>query len=255
MSKVDDYRAELRTRADWDGWLKANSGLPGPRGNLELAYAVAQEGDETRFAPWRALSLQAAPVNSPEEFLVFCGVLGLWRRAAAADAAAYELLRRFANDPRWRTREAVAMALQYAGRIDFDGMLAHVKAWAAGSPLEQRALAAGLCEPDLLREVNHARQTLALLDEIMQKLIVSDDRKSDAFKTLRQGLAYCWSVAVAAYPETGRALMEKWAANPDRDARWIMRENLKKNRLVRMDAAWVGEMQRRMEEPPLPTLP
>ncbi|MHC1782779.1 MAG: hypothetical protein AB9891_08495 [Anaerolineaceae bacterium] len=248
MSKVEDYRAELRARTDWDGWLKANSGLPGPRGNLELAYAVAQEGDKTRFEHWRGLSLEVAPVNSPEEFLVFCGVLGLWRRVAAGEPAAFELLRRFAGDRRWRTREAVAMALQYAGRIDFEGMLPHIKNWAAGSPLEQRALAAGLCEPDLLRAVDQARQTLALLDEITGWLATSTDRKRDEFKTLRQGLAYCWSVAAAACPDTGKALMEKWIGSSDRDVLWIMRENLKKNRLLKMDAAWVGEMQARLVE-------
>ena len=31
----------------------------------------------------------------------------------------------------------------------------------------------------------------------------------------------------------------------DPDIRWIMRENLKKNRLVGMDAAWVAEQTRR----------
>jgi hypothetical protein len=55
---------------------------------------------------------------------------------------------------------------------------------------------------------------------------------------LRQGLGYCWSVAVAALPEEGKPLMEKWCADPDPDIRWIMRENLRKNRLVRMDPAW-----------------
>jgi hypothetical protein len=248
MSKVEDYRVELRARTDWDGWLKANSNLPGPRGNLELAYAVAREGDETRFEHWRELSPEAAPVNSPEEFLVFCGVLGLWQRAAAGEPAAFELLRRFANDPRWRAREAVAMALQYAGRIDFEGMLPHIKNWTAGSPMEQRALAAGLCEPDLLKDRDHVRQTLALLDEITERLLALTDRKSDEFKTLRKGLAYCWSVAVVACPETGKALMENWIGTSDKDVRWIMRENLKKNRLLKMDAVWVGEMQARLLE-------
>jgi len=45
-------------------------------------------------------------------------------------------------------------------------------------------------------------------------------------------------VAVAALPEVGKPLMEKWAARRDADVRWIMRENLKKNRLVRIEAAW-----------------
>ena len=41
MSKVEDYRAALRQLGEWDQYLMANSNLPGPRGNLELAQAVA----------------------------------------------------------------------------------------------------------------------------------------------------------------------------------------------------------------------
>jgi hypothetical protein len=51
-------------------------------------------------------------------------------------------------------------------------------------------------------------------------------------------------VAVVALPDAGKPLMEKWLASPDPDIRWIMRENLKKNRLVKMDAAWVAERMR-----------
>ena len=81
---------------------------------------------------------------------------------------------------------------------------------------------------------------LCILDEITASVPHATDRKSDAFKTLRQGLGYCWSVAVAALPDTGKPLMERWLASSDPDVRWIMRENLKKNRLLRMDAAWVA---------------
>ncbi len=52
-------------------------------------------------------------------------------------------------------------------------------------------------------------------------------------------LAYCWSVAVAAFPEEGKPLMEKWFDSEDKDIRWMVKENLKKNRLVKMDADWV----------------
>jgi hypothetical protein len=50
-------------------------------------------------------------------------------------------------------------------------------------------------------------------------------------------------VAVVALPEEGKALMEKWIGNPDKDIQWILRENLKKNRLARMDALWVEKLQ------------
>lgn len=58
---------------------------------------------------------------------------------------------------------------------------------------------------------------------------------------LRQALGYCWSVAVAAYPEPGRAAFSHWLASTDRDVRWILRENLKKNRLVRLDPTWAAD--------------
>jgi hypothetical protein len=63
--------------------------------------------------------------------------------------------------------------------------------------------------------------------------------QGDDFIALRKGLGYCWSVAVAALPVEGKALMEKWLVKQDKDVQWIMRENLKKNRLIRMDAEWV----------------
>ena len=56
---------------------------------------------------------------------------------------------------------------------------------------------------------------------------------------------YCWSVAVVALPVEGKTLMEKWLVTPDKDIRWIMQENLKKARLVRMDAAWVEKWRRK----------
>jgi hypothetical protein len=37
--------------------------------------------------------------------------------------------------------------------------------------------------------------------------------------------------------------MEFWATSPDRDVRWILTENLKKARLVRLDPDWVEGMK------------
>jgi hypothetical protein len=58
---------------------------------------------------------------------------------------------------------------------------------------------------------------------------------------LRKGLAYGWSVVVAAQPSIGKRRMERWIRSQDSDVRWIMKQNLKKNRLLRMDKAWVME--------------
>ena len=246
MTKIDTYRSTLRTLADWDSFLLRESGLPGPRGNLELAQAVADEGDEATF--WRYLSFDAvqAPVNTPGEFLAFCGVVGLGRLLAEGKMELLSTIRRCASDPRWRTREAVAMALQRLGDKDMDALLQAMEEWSRGNLLEKRAAAAALCEPRLLREPGQARRVLQILDNITASLGSVQERKSEEFRVLREGLSYCWSVAVVALPEEGKRLLEKWLLSDDKDIRGIMRENLKKNRLVRMDAAWVEEWRTRL---------
>jgi HEAT repeat protein len=249
MGKIDDYRKELRSLGNWDAFLMKESGLPGPRGNLELAQAVSDEGNKALFVRYAALGPDQAPVNSPREFLAFCGVLGLGRLLAEGDETALPLLREHASDPRWRTREAVAMALQRLGGADMKHLLAEMEEWSQGSMLEKRAAAAALCEPRLLRNAKDAERVLHILDRITGSLLAIHDCKSEDFRVLRQALGYCWSVAAAALPVEGKALMERWFVSDDQDIRWIMRENLKKNRLARMDAVWVEEWRSRLAKP------
>lgn len=239
MSKADLYRETLPTLDDWEPYLLAESGLPGPRGNLELAQVVANLGDLPRFERLLAYGPDVAPTNTPQEFLAFCGVVGLGRLLAEGQTDLLDRIRQHANDPRWRMREGVAMALQRLGDADMDALIAGVESWVDGTLLERRALAAALCEPRLLRDARHARMTLRLLDAITASLSYEADRRSDEFKALRKGLAYCWSVAVVALPDVGKPLMEKWLSSPDKDIRWIMKQNLGKARLARMDAGWV----------------
>ncbi len=241
MTKGESYRKTLRALQDWDSFLLQESGLPGRRANLELAQAVADEGSASYFQHLLTFDPETAPTNTPLEFLAFCGVLGLGRLLAEGQAEVMTALRRHASDPRWRIREAVAMALQRLGAGDMEALLGAMAGWSTGNLLEKRAAAAGLCEPSLLSHKSQGRRVLRLLDKITASVTEMEDRKSPEFKTLRKGLGYCWSVAVAAFPEEGKPLMEKWLASTDRDVLWIMRENLKKKRLLRMDAAWVEQ--------------
>jgi hypothetical protein len=243
MSKIDDYRQTLKTLEDWIPFLRKESGLPGPRGNLELAYAVAEEGDKKQFKQF--LSFQAEE-NTPEVFLVFCGVVGLGK-LAANDPTLFEQLRKYASDPRWRIREAVATGLQLVGDQNMELLLGEMQKWTKGNWYEKRAAAAALAEPRLLKEPKYTRKVLRILDAITEAMENADASKDEAFKVLRQGMAYCWSVVVAALPEAGKPLMEKWSDSQDRDIRWMIRENLKKNRLIKMDAAWVETCIKRLE--------
>ena len=246
MSKVDQYRGRLQQMAEWDKYLLAESGLPGPRGNIELAKAVAEEGNEALFRRYLQWSVITAPANTAEEFLAFCGVLGLGRLLADGRRDVLVVLREHASDARWRMREGVAMALQRWGSVDMEGLLQEMEDWALGSPLEQRAAAAALCEPVLLSGEAHVRRTLLVLDTITCSMLQVGNRNSDAFRTLRKGLGYCWSVAVAARPDLGKPAMEKWLGCPDTDVRWVMLQNLGKNRLSRADAAWVQQWRGRL---------
>ena len=243
MTKADEYRRKLQKLDDWDAFLLKESGLPGPRGNLELAQVVADLGNQELFEHYLAYDADQAPTNSPYEFLAFCGVVGLGRLLAEGQSELLVPLRLCASDRRWRVREGVAMALQRLGDQDMDALIQAMQAWSMGTPLEQRAAAAAVCEPRLLGQAKHARAVLRILDKITTSLLKLKNRKSQDFLTLRQGLGYCWSVAVAALPDEGKTMLEKWLADTDKDIRWIMKENLKKNRLARMDAGWVKKWQ------------
>ena len=109
----------------------------------------------------------------------------------------------------------------------------------------QRAAVAALCEPRLLGEPERARDVLALLDAITTALSARGDRSSDEFRTLRKTLGYAWSVAVVALPEEGKPLLERLLDSDDPDVRWIVRENLRKKRLERMDRDWVARHSQR----------
>ena len=68
MSKVDSYREDMAQLPPdaWSAWLTERSNLPGPRANLELVSAAAEEADEGT-----ALAL----VGAGDEFTRMCGVV------------------------------------------------------------------------------------------------------------------------------------------------------------------------------------
>ncbi len=246
MSKAEEYRRTLRQLDDWEPFLLEESGLPGPRGNIELARAVAEEGDEELFQRYLSFDAESAPANSPQEFLAFCGVLGLGRLVSEGRTELLGILREWASDPRWRSREAVAMALQRLGQVDTDLLLDEMERWSRGGLLERRAAAAGLCEPALLGRPEQTRRVLEILDVITASIADEEDRRNEQFRALRKGLGYCWSVAVVALPDPGKKMMEKWFSSDDEDVQWILRENLKKKRLERLDPQWVHESMVRL---------
>lgn len=68
MNARERYIRLLEEQDNWEELLLQNSGLPGPRANLELAIAVTESGSEEQFLEWSARGPDEASGNSPEGF-------------------------------------------------------------------------------------------------------------------------------------------------------------------------------------------
>ena len=273
MSKKENHKRDLTPLIDefidtGDAgkireYLHSNSNLPGPRGNLELAEVFAEmiEDNFTEDSErlWRfslqltGISADEAPVNDPGEFLPFCGTCALGALGAGSSAFYQEALarlRELANDPRWRIREAVAMGLQKLVEKHSQETLEELEGWIGnGDWLAMRAVAAGVAEPALLREKQTAKRALALHKRIFEQILSDRGRKSEQFKSLKKGLGYTLSVVISAIPEEGFAYLQQLIVSRGHEAeiRWIVKENLKKNRLTRNYPDEVASMERLLE--------
>lgn len=242
MSPGPDDRKKL------EAYLTAESRLPGPRGNLELAGRFASGFAHSGMSgewwdmltDWARLPAMEAGTGDPREFLPFCACLALGAHYSFASPAQRQeiasILRAAANDSRWRTREAAAMGLQRIGEADF-GLLADVLAqWKSGaSQLEQRAFVAALAHLPLLKDREAAVYALELAGEITESIaeVAGPERKSEPFRVLCKGLEYALSVMAAAEPGAGFELLSRLASLDDPAITRIVKSNLGKSRLSR----------------------
>ena len=214
--------------AAWPGYLGQHSGLPGPRANLPLAAAAAIAADE---------SVIDELLRDGGEYQTMCAAAALGRRSS--EPAVEARARALATDERWRVREGVAIGLQLLGDVNPAVVPPIVLRWADDpDPLVQRAAAAAICEPRLLRTPEAAAVAIEVCRRATDHLIAFETqrRKQDDARTLRQALAYCWSVAIAADPGSGLSIFTGLAdrAPSDADLAWIVRTNRGKSRLAKL---------------------
>lgn len=244
MSKIGSYEIELINLSPkkWEYFLKEHSSLPGPHANIELAKAFARIGTLMDFKKFIRIGPEEAPENTPESFLTFCGVLGIGKYLSKHhDGGLLFALKEKANDPRWRIREAVTMALQSIGRKRIKRLLGYAKSWVEGSFMEQRAAITALCEPDLLADRKTCEEVLDLLDWATATMIEKDDQQDEGYEVLRKALSYCWSAAVAALPDEGKLMMERWIRERHPVVTHIMIENLENKSLQKIDPEWTNK--------------
>lgn len=234
VTGISAWAEQLGNAVDCGAFLTQNSGLPGPRCNLELADAFAAIASEETI---RAFA------ESDDEYLRFCGTEALGRLVLAdpRDREVRMVLLHRASDNLWRVREGAARALQLVGDGNLALMRSIVTEWIENvDPFVRRAAVAAICEPRLLHdtETQVAALTACAVATESIRLLPATERKQEDVRNLRQALGYCWSVAVAAAPHLGLArwkqLVESTDHNSDVDIAWIVKTNLTKKRLARL---------------------
>jgi|UniRef100_A0A7C3I3I5 hypothetical protein len=226
-------------------YLKDNSNLPGPRGNLELLYSFSKDATEEEINECIKY-IQNDTENSPEEFVGMCGIVGYSVHNKDKIEDTLDYISKFASHKSWRIREAVAMGIQEISVNKMKETLKNITKLINGNCFEKRAVVAGLCEPKLLKEEETATSVLKVLNEITE-VLDHNNKLSDEEESLRKALGYGWSVAIVHAPENGKKMLEMLLKEKKgKHIKWIIKENLKKNRLIKMDIDWVKEMENRL---------
>lgn len=231
MGKREDLIKELKPIIDNPEKLREfivkNSNLPGPRGNLELAFAFAEIYDNLDvLLKWLEITEDQADANDPKSFPAFCAAVSLGRiYTKTKDKKLISILKKLASDGRWRMREAVAFGFQTIGENNFSDLKSIFSQWIKKSNnLEKRAILVSLAHPRFLNEEN-AKFCFEITDIVLREM----DGEND-FDVLKKGLKFTISVFAAANPELGFKFIKKWIGM-DKDIDRIMKENLKKNRI------------------------
>lgn len=218
-------------------YLLENSNLPGPRGNLKLLYEFSKDADEKEIK--KCIEYINPDVkNSPEEFVGMCGILSYSIRNQSDLKGVISFLEKYASHDSWRIRESVAISIQEISEGKQDEVITELGNLRQGNDFEKRAVVAGLCEPKLLKNEELNLKILNIIFEITKSL--AHDKKLDERSTsLRKALGYGWSVVISKIPVEGKLTFEKMFDLNGKHIKWIIKENLKKKRLMKMDSKWV----------------
>ncbi|MFX1577759.1 MAG: hypothetical protein ACFFCF_11395 [Promethearchaeota archaeon] len=233
MGKRDDFIIELKPLITFpeklEKFLTENSNLPGPRGNLELAFALSEIYEDLDvLLEWTEITEDQATVNDPKSFLAFCAAICLGKiYTKTKDPKLIRILKHLADDGRWRMREAVAFGFQIIGEHDFNELKAIFSDWIReANNLEKRAILVSLAHPPFLTE-ERTKFCFKITDEILLEIANGEN-----FDVLRKGLEFTLSVFAAANPALGFRFMRKWIGKRQLIDR-ILVKNLKKKRLVK----------------------
>lgn len=219
-----------------------NSNLPGPRANLELAFALSEVYENLEvLTKWTEIDADQADVNDPRSFLPFCSAVCLGRMyTKTKDVKIVQVLKKLASDDRWRIREAAAFGFQRIGEENLSELKRIFSEWIEKSNnREKRAILVSLAHPKILD-----RNTSLFCFEIVEN-VFEDMERDDDFEILKKGLEFTISVYTVVNPEHGFSFMEKWIGK-DKVIDEIIKSNLKKNRLLKKHPNKAAELRKRI---------
>lgn len=257
LANLQHYNLEYKEVV---AYLLAHSNLPGKRANLELAFAFSDNIEEHYpVNPELALTFCEALINEnptdkhvtgSEEFLPFCGVVGFGRIGKIdplRESGVLVYIKSAAQDERWRIREAVAIAIQDLMDVRPEATVVILQSWVQdGNYLLYRAVAAGIAEPRLMNKIEIARDALELHKAILDKVARVADRRDPNYIILVKGLCYTLSVVITGIEKEGFTYLEDLLATGHPVIQKIVRENLKKERLFRLNAEIVANHQQKL---------
>jgi hypothetical protein len=192
-----DTALARRSYAPLFSLLRRLSGLPGPRANDQLAWAVGEEvaragprGDEL-IRELCAMNDSRAPAGSDGEFLPMVGAACIGARLAEKpDAELVERLRPLAEDPRHRVRDGVCRALAEASRSRGEELAELLSTW-TDSYLGAAVALEALTTRSWLDRSKSATTVLCRLEEAFQlaESAPRADQRSQGYRLLVQRLA------------------------------------------------------------------
>lgn len=226
--------------------LLENSKLPGPRANLELLYTFTTSASEKEIVD--CLNIQQVSLNTPEEFALTCGVAASIYHSAATLGRVDPDYIKYANHESWRVREGICIGFQKSKNLLTSmQMLEDLQILSRGTALEMRTYIATLSEPCLLMDYIDPNWLLNELYRITSEQFQNKDKIDDELKVLRKALGYCWSVPLCGDGADKTHFEKLLELRNNKHIQWIIKENLKKKRLEKLDNDWVCSMLKSIE--------
>jgi hypothetical protein len=216
-------------------FLRANSGLPGPRGNLTLAAEASRLIARNWVAKRGFLrDLITDWSMSGDEYLMFVAHSAIGHVLTSNQSEeewAVPILYKANFSSLWRAREGVTFALEALLEDSGDFALRLIDSWCnSRQPLVIRNSIVALAHPTQLRRNRSQLDALERYNRIGMEIVAETLNPNDDTKILAKSLGFTLSVAAEA-DEGYLDEFDKWIGTQVKVWRPILKENLTKARI------------------------